>query len=66
MSPADARTAERPDENMKIEIYDETYAGLKRIAIRTMSADKRVRYGGRTWVVVRRGGFWMLGYVCAN
>jgi hypothetical protein len=50
---------------MKIEIYDETYAGLKRIAIRTMSADKRVRYGGRTWVVVRRGGFWMLWYVCA-
>jgi hypothetical protein len=48
---------------MKIEIYDETYAGITLIAVRTMRAGNRVRYGGRTWVAVKRGGTWFLGYV---
>jgi hypothetical protein len=46
---------------MKIEIYNDGYDGLKRIAIRTMCGN-RVKYCGRWWVVKKRDGLWQLAY----
>ena len=48
---------------MKIEIYDETYAGTVYLCTRVLRGNT-VRYGGRCWLVRRTadGQFWTLGH----
>lgn len=45
----------------KVDIYDETYAGLKFLARRAIAADGTVQYAGRRWFLRRDGGQYILG-----